>query len=136
MAKRKKAIWVVVICEIGDSSHHVIETISHVASSLRLAETNLREGWTAPFSWYRVERRLVDDSDSDPREVRYYSHKGRALKAAPEKRAIASFARFLCTRDQGAGGHDQCHPAFTTSPSPRLCRGIGDPEDATSGSHC
>ena len=98
MAKRKKPVWIVVICEITSTDNRVEETILHVASSLRAAEAEVKRGWTAPFAWYRVERRLLDDTDSDPREVRYYSHKGRPQNTAPEKRAIFHFERFLKSR--------------------------------------
>jgi hypothetical protein len=95
MAKRKKSVWVVVLCEIADPAGCVWENVKIVASSLKAAEAEVVRGWTAPFSWYRVERRLIDDTDTDPREVRFYSHKGRPQKSAPERRALFYFRQFV-----------------------------------------
>lgn len=94
MAKPKKSVWVVVICEMTESGVP-IATIRRVTSSLRLAEAEVKSGYTAPFSWYEVEERFVDDTDSDPRAVRVYSHKCRRLKNAPKKLASFYLKRFL-----------------------------------------
>jgi hypothetical protein len=96
LKKRKPTVWVVILCEIvqSETEYHVLESVLRLCSSLHGAEQYVKEPWTAPFSWYRVERRLVDDSTNDARAVRYYSHNGRPQKAAQERRAIFHFKRF------------------------------------------
>ncbi len=64
----------------------VDEMVSHVASSLRAAAGYVRVVQGMPFSWWKIQRRMVDetDSDADDRpETRIYSHNGKLLKTEP-----------------------------------------------------
>lgn len=105
MKKRKQSVWVVIICEIGGPEDRIVETVKIDASSLRAAEAEVKRGWTAPFPWYMVERRLLDDTDTDPREVLFYSHKGRPQKRAPMARAQFHFRQFQKSYSKWAAEH-------------------------------
>jgi hypothetical protein len=100
MKTNVRYVWVVILCEIADRKGHVLEAVSHVASSLKSAEQNLRDGYIASFSWWRVERWHLDDATDEPGEVHFYSHTGRARKSTPKTVAVREFEKLLVAKSR------------------------------------
>src|SRR5262245_15489714 len=98
MTKRKRTVWVVMHYEIiGLPKAPQVDALQfHVSSSLAKAESYIRRGWVDAHSWWQVHPHVVDSKDPDEGEkVYYYTRRGRRLKAAPMKQAIAAFHRHV-----------------------------------------
>ncbi len=89
-----RSVWVVLHCEyMRDPKHRVIdEMVFHVASSPRTAERFIKSRWVSPYSWWEVQRRLLDVADDDvvPKK-HFYNHRGQPRKLPPQKQAFRAY---------------------------------------------
>ena len=97
MSKKKSiTVWVIMHYEIMFDDH--IDSLQfHVSSTRKMAEAYIHRSGVAPYSWWQLHPHRIDhDSKSDGEEgveVYYYSHTGRLLKSAPQKKALAAYQR-------------------------------------------
>ena len=91
--KSKPAVWVIIHCEIFEAGFYD-EMIFHLASSQRNAERYLAEHAMVLYSWWRVERHLLDSDDYPEPAISYYSNKGKSVKSVPQERAWAAYERW------------------------------------------
>jgi hypothetical protein len=99
----KSSVWVVIHCEYmqrGDKpckNPLIDEMVFHVAGALRAAEKYIKERGVSPYSWWKVERRLIDepDSDADDRpETHHYNYKGKPYTSAHGKAALRAYHKW------------------------------------------
>ncbi len=94
--RRKQAdgLWVVIHCEIMQfgSDPVVDEMVFHVSSSQRKAERYVKEGGVMPYSWWRVQRFVADETSEEDLSL-FYDHKGGRIDSPPSKKAITIFKR-------------------------------------------
>ncbi|HEY2838644.1 MAG TPA: hypothetical protein VGJ26_05830 [Pirellulales bacterium] len=73
------------------------EMVFHVAGSLRTVQSYVRKSWTSPHGWWKVEQRLVDetDHDADDRPVtHYFNYRGTPCKNLPHASARRAFDKW------------------------------------------
>ena len=102
MSKRKSSVWVVIHCEYfqrrskPDSKVLPVtdEMVFHVAGSRRAAERRIQATFVIAHSWWKIERRVVDEPDSDADdspETYFYNHRGKPQSSAPHSTALRLF---------------------------------------------
>ena len=108
MSKERANVWVVIHCEYmqrgakAEDGAFVDEMVFHVAGSLRAAAKYVRVVKGMPFSWWKIQRRVIDETDfdaDDRPETRIYSHNGKLLKSEPHATAMRAFKKELKNRD-------------------------------------
>ncbi|MBX3413723.1 MAG: hypothetical protein KF708_13615 [Pirellulales bacterium] len=96
-------MWVVIHCEYFPTTAPpcerpwIDEMVFHVAGSLRVAEEYVRIHQGMPYSWWKVERRAVDEADSnaDDRPVTtFYNHRGTKRANPPHAWARKAFDKW------------------------------------------
>jgi hypothetical protein len=99
MPQRKQMVWVVMHYEIiGMPDNYWVDALQfHVSSTLARAEKYIRNCHVDTHSWWQVHPHVVDGTDflTEGDEVYFYSRRGTRLKAAPTKKAIATFRKFV-----------------------------------------
>jgi hypothetical protein len=102
MNKEHNCVWVVIHCEYMQRGRRPSQTVAplvdemvfHVASSLRAAEKYIADRGVAPYSWWKIERRVIDeaDFDADDRPQRHeYNYKGKPLTKRHAEAALRAF---------------------------------------------
>jgi hypothetical protein len=104
-SSRKSIVWVVVHCELMGPTEapHIDEMVFHVASLLAAAERYLRRLFVAPYSWWMVERRVVDEADTDADDSpqrQYFNYRGQPRQSPPHKAARRAYDK---SRQEAAG---------------------------------
>jgi hypothetical protein len=102
MNQRKRTVWVVIHYEImGLPELPWVDSVQfHVSSSLDKAEEYIHRNFVASHSWWQVHPHMVDYDEihadiDEGEEVYYYSHRGTRLRAAPMKRSISAYRKFV-----------------------------------------
>lgn len=99
---RKQIVWVVIHCEFmqrgnkPSSGLFIDEMVYHVAGSLGDAERFIRARGVMPYSWWKIERRVVDESNvdaDDSPERHFYNHNGKPCKREPQLAAMRAFRK-------------------------------------------
>jgi hypothetical protein len=90
---------VVIHCEFFPRSDGPIidEMVFQVAGSLRAAERYIRHAQGMPYSWWKVEHRVVDEEDYDKNGSparHFYNHKGLLRKKEPHSSAMRAFEKW------------------------------------------
>jgi hypothetical protein len=106
MGTRKRTVWVVMHYEImGLPDNYGVDSVQfHVSSSLARAEEYIRGVRVDAHSWWQVHPHVIDTADfTEGEDVCYYSHRGARLRAAPTRRAIAAFRRYVARHPEWYG---------------------------------
>jgi hypothetical protein len=70
------------------------EMVFHVSGSLRAAERYVRPHHTSSYSWWKVERRVIDENDFDADDcpvTHFFDFRGRPRKNPPHAAARRAF---------------------------------------------
>ncbi len=104
MSKHKRVVWVVIHCEFMPAPHDpdsrpiIDEMVFHVSGSFRAAGLYVKSRTEmAPYGWWKVERRVVDEEDfeaDDQPEVRYFNSRGQSRKKAPQVAALRAYDKW------------------------------------------
>ena len=103
--RSKKFVWVVIHCEYvargpgldDDLLPFTDEMVFHVASTRRAAEKYVRVLHVSTHSWWKVEKRLVNqpDYDADDRPERhFYNYRGKPRSKEPRSAALPQFQKW------------------------------------------
>ena len=100
MQLRKQTVWVVMHYEyIGLPGCPSLDALQcHVSSSRRQAEAYIFRGCVDAHSWWQLHPYVLDAEDGwldEGNEAYYYSYRGKPLKSAPHKRALAAFRKHV-----------------------------------------
>jgi hypothetical protein len=96
--KRGSSAWVIIHCEYFPTSvppcahPWMDEMVFHVASSLHAAERYMRLQHVAPYSWWKVECRQLDEVDRPV--TSFYNYRGIARKSPPHALARRAYDKW------------------------------------------
>lgn len=96
-------LWVVIHCEIMQIGADPIvdEMVFHVSSTRRKAEEFVKERGVMPYSWWRVQRFTVDETNEEDLSF-FYTHEGTRIDSPPTKKAITIFKRMKKSEESAA----------------------------------
>lgn len=67
--------------------------VFHVASSLKQVEKYVRDHHVMPYSWWKVECRVLDELSDKP-ETHYFDYRGQPRKSAPHASALRAYEKW------------------------------------------